>query len=211
LFLLRHGATENNLALPPRLQGRHSDPPVSDEGRLQSQRTAECLAAFELRAVYSSPLLRARQTAQAIADRHGLPVTSLPELIEVDVGVWEGRDWDEIERNDAAAYRAFVENPADTPYHGGESFRAVSQRVLPLVERLASEHRGEQIAIVAHNVVNRVVLAPLLGLPLAQARGIRQENCGVNLIRYRDGTARLITLNSVLHLPPRAQADERSS
>ena len=90
LYLVRHGATANNEARPPRLQGRRTDPALSDEGQEQSRETGRLLASQRIEAVYTSPLLRARQTARAIAEPHGLPVEVVDDLIEVDVGRWEG-------------------------------------------------------------------------------------------------------------------------
>ena len=93
LYLIRHAATANNRAKPPRLQGRRTNPGLSEEGHRQAEQTARFLSSAGLKAVFSSPLLRARQTAEAIATPHGLDVITVDDLIEVDVGIWEGRDW----------------------------------------------------------------------------------------------------------------------
>ena len=200
LLLVRHGATANNVAQPARLQGCGSNLPLSAEGRIQSERTASYLTKYPVGAVYSSPLLRARQTAQAIADRQGLSVEVVAELTEVDVGDWEGRTWEEIAASEPDAYRAFIENPADCPYRGGETFREIRQRVAPVLERLMADNLGRRIVAVAHNGVNRAYLAPLLGLSLRQAREVRQDNGGVSVIRFLHGKAHLVTLNAALHL-----------
>jgi broad specificity phosphatase PhoE len=198
--LVRHGATANNRADPPRLQGRRTDPPLSDEGREQAQRTGEFLAAFALDAVYSSPLLRARQTAEAVAKPHGLATQIVDELIEVDVGVWEGRSWKEIEKTDAAAYRAFMTDASVNSYLGGENLQIVLARAAPALEKLMRENLGRSIAVVAHNVVNRSYLTQLMGIPLSRYRSIPQDNCGVTFIRYRDARAKAVTINAVFHL-----------
>lgn len=201
LYLVRHGATENNRARPPRLQGRRTDPPLSDEGLEQAQNTGRLLADCPIDAVYSSPLLRARQTAEAIAQPHGLEVQPVQGLIEVDVGDWEGRAWDEIERTDPEAYRAFMTDATVHPYLGGENLQTVLDRTAPTFEKLLAENLGRAIVAVAHNVVNRAYLAELLGLPLARYRWVPQDNCGVNLLRYRTGKVKVVTVNSVFHLP----------
>ena len=200
LYLIRHGATANNRARPPRLQGRRTDPPLSDEGQRQARRTGALLAFCGLGAVFSSPLLRARQTAEAIAAAAGLPVEVVDELIEVDVGQWEGLAWDEIARTDPEAYRAFMTDPAANSYVGGESLQSVQQRVLPAFERLLTRGLGQVVAVVAHNVVNRCYLAHLMNVPLGSFRGIPQDNCGVNLLRYQGGRVKLATVNAVFHL-----------
>ena len=203
LYLVRHGATANNRADPPRLQGRRTDPPLSDEGREQARQTGQFLAACGLDAVYSSPLLRARQTAQAIAKPHGLTAQIVDDLIEVDVGVWEGRSWEEIEKTDAEAYQAFMTDASVNPYLGGENLQTVLARAAPALEKLMQENLGRSIAVVAHNVVNRSYLTQLIGMPLPRYRSIPQDNCGVTLLRYHKARAKAVTINGVFHLRQR--------
>ena len=199
-YLLRHGATANNQAKPARLQGRRTDPPLSDEGHEQARQTAQWLAAAPLEAVFASPLLRARQTAEAIARPHGLTVELVDDLVEVDVGDWEGCRWDEIEQMDPEAYRLFEADAGVNPYLGGETLGVVQARAVPAMERLLAANLGRRIAAVAHNCVNRSYLAHLLNVPLAKYRSVPQDNCGVNLLRYRHGKTKLVTVNSIGHL-----------
>ena len=128
LYLVRHGATDNNRARPSRLQGRRTDPGLSAEGLEQARQTGRFLADCRFDALYCSPLLRARQTAEAIAQPHGLSIRVVDELTEVDVGQWEGRAWDEVERTDPEAYRAFMADPATHGYLGGELLRSGNLR-----------------------------------------------------------------------------------
>ena len=200
LYLIRHGATANNRARPPRLQGRRTDPELSDEGLAQAQATAELLSADPFDAVYASPLLRAMQTARAIAAPHGLSVEPIDDLMEVDVGIWEGQPWNLVEREHAEAYRLFMEDASVHPYLGGENMQTVHDRVVPAITKLLADNLGRRIAAIAHNCVNRSYLTHLLNTPLKNYRSIPQDNCGVNLIRYRDGNVRLVTVNAVGHL-----------
>ncbi len=173
---------------------------MSDEGHQQARDTGRLLAPRPVEVVYSSPLLRARQTAAAIARPHDLAVEIVDDLVEVDVGVWEGRAWDDIERLDVEAYRLFKADAGVHPYLGGENLGTVQARVAPAIGKLMAENLGRSIVAVAHNCVNRSYLAHLLGLPLKRYRSIPQDNCGVNLLRYRDGKVKLITLNTIAHL-----------
>lgn len=200
MYLIRHGATANNDARPVRLQGRRTDPGLSDLGRDQAQRTGEFLSRHTIDAVYSSPLRRARETADLIARAHKLAVQIVDDLIEVDVGVWEGHPWDEIERTDPEAYRLFMADASVHAYLGGENLTEVRERSLPALERLMSENAGRTIVVVAHNVVNRTCLAHWLGIPTKQYRSIPQDNCGINLLRRRGGKVKLVTINAVEHL-----------
>ncbi len=200
MFLVRHAATLNNLARPPKIQGVGDDSPLSDQGRSQAERTADLLHDQDIAAAFSSPLLRAQETASIIARPHGLTPTPIPALREVNVGNWEGRSWVDIERDEPQAYRQFVTDPATHGYAGGENLDEVRQRVQPAIEQLMREQTDKLILVVGHNVVNRVLLAHLLHVPLAKVRGIDQDNCGVNIIRYRDGQLKVLTTNAAFHL-----------
>jgi len=154
LYLLRHGATVNNTANPPILQGCKSNPPLSEPGLAQAEAAARLLSRCQVNAVYCTPLLRSRQTAEPIAAAHALSVEAIPELAECDVGLWEGRSWIEIEQREPDAYRRFMADPAAHGYGGGENLFQVSARVEPVIERLLSLSLGKGLVIVAHNVVN---------------------------------------------------------
>lgn len=200
LFLLRHGATVANESRPYVLQGRGVNHPLSATGREQAAAASRLLSRYPLAAVYASPLRRAMETAECIAAAHRHPVVPVDALAECDVGRWEGLDWDTVMRDYAEAYAAFMADPATVGYLGGESYADVLSRAAPAMHELLERHEGETIAVVAHNVVNRVLLADLLGLDLKRARDLSQANCCVNVIRRRDGKAQVVTLNATFHL-----------
>ena len=86
------------------------------------------------------------------------------------------------------------------PYLGGENLETVLARATPAFERLMKENLGRMIVVVALNVVNRAYLAELMGVPVARYRSIPQDNCGLTLLRYRNGRAKAVTINGVFHL-----------
>jgi len=201
LYLVRHGATPSNEQRPYVLQGHGVDQSLSETGRRQAAAVAGFLAERRIDAVFASPLARAHETAEAIAEPHGLDVVDVPEVVECDVGRWEGRDWDSIMQDDADDYQAFIDDAATVGYPGGESYRDVFDRAGPAIDRLLAEHRGRSIVLVAHNIVNRVTIANLLGVPLSRARELRQDNGSLNVIRGRDGEkTSLLTMNATFHL-----------
>lgn len=202
MVLIRHGATENNVAKPPKLQGRRPGVGLSQEGRVQANQLAKFLSKETIAAIYSSPLQRAQETAEIIATEHQLEVQVVQEIIEADVGAWEGLDWGQIQRAHPETYRLFMADSAVDPYLGGENLSQVQQRVIPALEQLMAEHLGSTIAVVAHNVVNRAYLAHLLGLPAGKSFKIPQRNGTINIVRYRDSgeeKVKLITLNALFH------------
>src|SRR5438270_8823553 len=116
LYLIRHGATEANLAEPPRLQGRKQNPPLARLGVRQAEATRDFLAIRPVEHCYCSPLLRAVQTAAIVAAPHGLSPQPLEALAECDVGRWEGLDWPTVRYLDAEGYRRFHAHPGRFGY-----------------------------------------------------------------------------------------------
>lgn len=200
LYLIRHGATEANLARPPRLQGRRHDPPLARLGVRQAEATRDVLAIRPVDHCYTSPLLRAAQTAAIVAAPHGLTPLPLDALTECDVGRWEGLDWEAVRRLDPDGYRSFHANPAAFGYPGGESLRDVHDRAAPAIEELLARHAGECVLVVAHHVVNRTYLAGLLGLSPDQARRVTLDNCGISVVVRAGGRTAVSTLNAAFHL-----------
>lgn len=200
LYLLRHAATEANLAQPPRLQGRKHNPPLAKLGLRQAEATRDFLGSHGLHACYSSPLLRAQQTAAVVAAAHGLLPLDVPALTECDLGRWEGLTWQEVRYFNAAEYRDFMADPATNGYPGGESFQQVHDRATVAIEEIFDRHAGSNILIVAHHIVNRIYLSGLLGLPLSQARKVSLDNCGISVVTREDGLTTISTLNDVQHL-----------
>jgi broad specificity phosphatase PhoE len=199
LYLMRHGATEANLAQPPILQGRRHDPPLAPLGVRQAEATRDFLAIRPVDYCYTSPLRRAVQTAAVVAAPHGLLPIPLEALMECDVGRWEGLDWQTVRCRDAEAYWRFMENPAAHGYPEGESFTDVYQRVHRALEELLARHAGAAILVVGHHVVNRTYLAELLGLRLEQARQVTLDNCGISVVIREGEETTVSTLNAAFH------------
>ncbi|QGJ69592.1 Alpha-ribazole phosphatase [Planctomycetales bacterium 10988] len=200
LILVRHGATDNNLANPPVLQGGKMNPPLSKEGERQAKCLHKLLESEKIAAFYSSPQHRARQTAAIAAGCSIEEIPTFDALVECDLGDWEGRSWLEIQETEPEAYRQFMDDPGIYPYAGGESFGDVQKRAAPVIRELVSKHLGETIVIVAHNIVNRAMHAEAMDFPLKYVRRIHLDNCGFSLFRFRDETFRQITINSTMHL-----------
>lgn len=200
LYLLRHGATGPNLMDPPIMQGKGMDSPLAELGKQQAARAAEALATRPIKAVYASPLSRAMQTAEIVAGPHELPTEAVPSLIEAEVGDWEGMSWPQIQEESPERYQAFRDDPSANGYPGGENLTQVHERVSPALEEIMQRHIGEEIVVVAHSVVNRVYLGQLLRLTIADGYHVQQLNCGINVVRWRKGKAKAVTINSVGHL-----------
>ena len=200
LYLLRHGATEANLGRPARLQGRRHNPPLARLGVRQAEATRDFLAIRPIDCCYSSPLLRAVQTAAIVAAPHGIAPQPIDALTECDVGRWEGLDWQAIRYLDAESYQRFMENPADFGYPGGESFANVYQRVAITLNELLNVHAGQSMLVVAHHIVNCTYLAGLLGLSYEQARQMTLDTCGISVVVREGNDTHVSTINASFHL-----------
>ena len=158
VLLLRHAET----AAPGQFHGAESDVGLGPRGFEQAEGAAPAIAAARPAAVYSSGMLRARQTAEPIARACGLEVTSVAALHERRMGGLSGRAMAEGWGAYTAAMAAWKTGDLDAAHEGGESFAQIRDRVVPALEGLARRHPGQAVVVVAHGVVIRVLLACLL-------------------------------------------------
>lgn len=200
LYLLRHGATGPNLLDPPIMQGKGVDSPLAAVGIQQAERAAAALADRPIKALYASPMTRAMQTAEIVGKSHQLTPTPMAPLVEAEVGLWEGKSWEQIRRDDEQRYLAFRKDPSTHGYPGGENLTEVHERVTPCLAQIMQQHIGQEIVVVAHSVVNRVYLGQLLGLSIAGGYRVQQLNCAINVVRWKNDSAKAVTVNGVAHL-----------
>ena len=166
-WLVRHGQTDWNVS--GRWQGQSSSAPgLNVVGVAQAQALREQLRGLHFSAIYSSDLLRARQTAALIAEPRGLAVSLEPRLREIHLGVWEGMLSAEI----LARYPLELEERQRDPLHarppGGESVAALALRALAAVRDIAAAGPDAQVLIVAHGVALAVLICQAAGVSLAE-------------------------------------------
>lgn len=162
LILIRHA--EPDASVHGRCYGS-LDVGLSAAGREQAAAVAAGLAAADLGAVYASPLLRARETAAAIAARHGLPVLIDHGLRELDFGDCEGRSYEEIAATMPDLYARWMSEPTTVEFPGGESFDALRARATAAAARIHGDLIGRTAAAVTHGGVCRALLADVFDLP----------------------------------------------
>jgi broad specificity phosphatase PhoE len=197
VVLVRHGETEWNRV--ERFRGR-IDIELNETGRRQAWAVAQRLCAWQIGAIYSSPLKRALQTAQPIAEACGLGVVVLEGMIDVDYGVWAGLSVEEARAQYPQAYETWVLAPLLTRFPRGESLRQVQDRAWSALEGISSAHEGQTILIVSHVVVNRVLICSALGLLEDAFWRIGQDNAAINLLQGAPGRYRVLLLNDTCHL-----------
>lgn len=197
LYLLRHGQTEWNIE--GKIQGK-TDIPLNETGLHQARCLAEGMREREISAVYSSPLLRAAQTAEILAEEKGLSVSVLPELREVDFGLWEGRSWTEVDAEFHEDFRRWEENPAEYMPTGGESRESCRERCRAAMEQILAGTVTDA-AIVAHGGILAHVADYLLRNQ-KEKEEIIVKNASISIIEYDRSTemGRLLLLNDTAHL-----------
>ena len=184
MYLIRHGATSSNEQRPYVLQGSGIDHPLSENGRRQTVALGEFMSPFDIDAIFASPLKRAVETAEYLANRRSLAIETFADLKEVDVGDWEGQAWASIEQQQPVEYAAMMRDPWNNPYVGGECYADVLRRTQPILMQLMRDHPGKTIGVVAHQVVNRAFIADVMDVHRPMARGIKQSNTGINIFKY---------------------------
>lgn len=197
LVLVRHGEPE--AATRGRCYGK-LDVPLSAGGREQVERAAARLSCLPLRAVYASPRLRARESAEIIAASRTLDVRIEEGVCEIDFGLFEGLTYDEIARGFPDEYRAWMERPTEVEFPGGESFARMRERVESSAAKLCAAHTGEALAIVAHGGVNRIILAAALHMNAPDIFRLEQSYAGVSVIDYYDQTPVVRCVNATSDL-----------
>jgi broad specificity phosphatase PhoE len=172
VYLARHGQTAYNLER--RFQG-HLPVPLDDTGREQAADLAERAAAgtgdgLPFLALWSSPLLRARETADIVAERLGLEPREEPRLMETDAGDWTDRLFVDVQAEDPQGFAGFIEGRPDFGFPGGESF---AQQGVRVAAGLADIEQGELPAlVVCHGVVIRIALFQRAGHRVALAERV---------------------------------------
>jgi broad specificity phosphatase PhoE len=188
IVLVRHGETDWNRE--NRFQG-HSDPPLNATGRTQALELAEKLSGDAIVVAYTSPLRRARQTAEIVAERLGVDVRPSASLMEVDVGSWSGLTRGEVEARFPDGFSRWL--AYGHGWDDGETYDELGERVVSGVLEIAEQHADGLVLAVTHGGPIRSALAAAKGIPFGEARrsiGIL-ENCAIVRITVRNGTLEL--------------------
>lgn len=205
LFVIRHGETAWNLA--SRIQG-HIDIPLNDKGRWQAQRVAQALRDEDIHALYSSDLLRARHTAEAIAARVGVPLVRNADLRERHFGRLEGLTQDEVAAQWPHEARRWRErDPAYGP-EGGERLQDFYERCVNALTELAHRHLGQCVALVAHGGVLDCFYRAANRVPLEAPRTWQIGNACINRLLYTPQGFSMQAWGDSRHLEASASLDE---
>ncbi len=179
VYLIRHGHVPG--AKPRRFLGR-TDLGLSEQGKNQALDLGRMLKPRDFRHIFSSPLLRARQTVELATGLPASDIQLIDQFKEIDLGAWEGLTVAEVRQRFPGQYEARGEDFAAFRPKRGESFQDLQRRVLWAFEAILAKYPGN-ILIAAHAGVNRVILSHLQKIPLQDLLTIPQEYCALNIIK----------------------------
>jgi probable phosphoglycerate mutase len=206
ILAIRHGETDWNVN--NRIQGQ-IDIDLNSHGLWQAQQVADALAQDTVHAIYASDLQRALVTAQHIARAHQIKVSEQTSLRERHYGLFEGLTWTEIQQQhpeDASSWRDRV--PHWTPKQGGESLEMLHLRVQQAIDQIASQHLGQQIAIVTHGGVLDILYRMATGQDLQTPRTWGLRNTAVNRLLWTPQGLKLVAWADERHLEALTRDDK---
>ncbi|CAB3853332.1 histidine phosphatase family protein [Achromobacter denitrificans] len=198
IILTRHGHVD--WIAPERFRGR-AELPLSGLGKKQAAALGGRMArTAKPSAIYASPLSRCMDTAQAISRTTGAAVHTLPDLVDTDYGQWQGRTHEEVKERWPQAFKSWFEHPDLTAIPDGETLPAVLARATSVLRKMLSEHPNDQVVLVGHDSINRVMLLHALGLPLSHYWRVRQDPCCVNEVQIGSDGCTILRINETYHL-----------
>ncbi|HZQ35762.1 MAG TPA: histidine phosphatase family protein [Dehalococcoidia bacterium] len=200
LYLIRHGQTD--CSKENRFCGS-VDVPLNAHGKAMAEALADAFAGEAWEAVYASPLLRARQTAEPLARRLGMTVQIEPGLREIAYGAWDGHLEAEIEQLHPREFAAWANDPGRVAPPGGETAPQIADRALAALHEIRARHPNGRVLAVAHKATIRILVCALLGIDVGLFRKrIAQEVGAATVFEFKDTGPLLKALNDLSHLPP---------
>lgn len=193
LLLIRHG--ENEYVKTGRLAGRLPGVHLNQRGQEQAAALGEALKNVPLKAVYSSPLERAVETAAPIASAHKLGIIPEPDLLEVNVGRWQGKSLKVLRL--MKVWKIVQHSPSRFRFPEGESFPELQTRITGALEQIAKKHNKPQdvVAVVFHSDPIKLAVAHFLGMPLDHFQRLGCDTGSLTALYVSETGSSLMKLN----------------
>ncbi|WP_313153046.1 histidine phosphatase family protein [Lacrimispora sp.] len=199
IYLIRHGQTDWNIQ--GRIQGSH-DIPLNETGRSQAELLAKGMDSRPVTRIFCSTLTRAMETAERISSRQKVEIYSMPQLIEVEFGKWEGMTWDEIMEAYPKEYKLWTLSPDEASPPGGETQdQVISRCVLAVGEILRITGGREDVAIVSHGATIAYIVSYMMRNH-PEVESIIVENASITTVNYSPLTEdfMLFEMNDTSHM-----------
>jgi probable phosphoglycerate mutase len=193
IIFLRHGQAKNNTERI--LAGRTEGVPLTDTGIKQSEHTAELLEQMNISAIYSSPIERAKHTAEIAGKHNSLDVTIDDRLTELDMGKFTGMPYDEIFESHGNVFMKFYNGELEIAHNGVETFPDVKKRILGIVDYVIEKHPDENVLLVTHMDPIKAMLSTIVDLSATNLYELIIANASLNIFREKDRKFSLSGLN----------------
>jgi probable phosphomutase (TIGR03848 family) len=192
LLLIRHG--ENEFVKTGKMAGRMPGVHLNERGRQQAADLAKALSDVPLKAIYSSPLERALETAEPIAEVRKLEVQLRPDLMDTNIGKWQGRTLKQLRR--LKKWKIVQQAPSRFTFPEGESFLQNQMRIVSTLDEIAASHKPKDIvAVVFHADPIKLAVAHYLGMPLDHFQRLGCDTSSATVLYLNEMGAHLIRLN----------------
>jgi probable phosphoglycerate mutase len=193
LLLIRHG--ENEYVKTGKMAGQLPGVHLNERGQKQAQALGAALKDAPIKAVYSSPLERAMETAGPIAESHKLKIIQEPGLMDTNIGKWQGKSWKVL--SFTKAWKVVQNAPSRFRFPDGESFPEAQLRFVNVLERIIQTHKKPQdvIAVVFHADPIKLAVSHFLGLPLDHFQRLGCDTGSLTMLHVGEAGAHLVKLN----------------
>ena len=197
LILVRHGETEFNRQ---RLILGRGPEPLNATGQAQALAAAVAVSRNAPFVLYSSPIVRTIQTAEAIASECSVAFTPMPGLEEIAAGDLEGLTGSQLQEQYPDVMRGWRNDPASAKMPNGESLGDVQNRTWAVINDIAQRHEDDTVVVVTHNFPIQAILCKALGMPLNNFRQLRVDLGSLTQMDVRDSVFTMLSINETWHL-----------
>lgn len=181
IIFLRHGQAKNNIERI--LTGRTPGVPLTETGIIQAEKAAKFLEHMNISAIYSSPIERAKHTAEIVGKHNSIDVTIDDRLIELDMGKFTGVPYDEIFTSHGNVFMKFYNGELEIAHNGVETFSEVKKRILGIVDHVIENHPNENVVLVTHMDPIKAMLSTVVELTPTNLFELVIANASLNIFR----------------------------
>jgi probable phosphoglycerate mutase len=193
IIFLRHGQAENNTTRV--LAGRRPGVPLTLTGIEQSEKIAKFLKPFNISTIYSSPIERAKKTAEIVSEHNSLEIKTDERLIELDMGKFTGMPYDEIFEKHGNVFLKFYEGDLEIAHNGVETFIELKKRILDMVDFVIREHSDENVLLVTHMDPIKALISTIMGLEANSLFELIIENASLTIFKEEQGKLTISAIN----------------
>ena len=193
IIFLRHGQALNNTKRV--LAGRTPGIALTETGIEQAERIGKFLKPFNISKIYSSPIERAKKTAEIVAKHNSLDLILDDRLIELDMGKFTGMPYDEIFKQHGNVFLKFYDGELEIAHNGVETFSQVKNRVLSIIDHVLKEHKNENVLLVTHMDPIKAMISTIMDANAKSMYELIIENASLTVFKEHEEKLSLFAIN----------------